>query len=37
VFLSEAREFYELERLWADVERWAWQDSPEIRVLSPLA
>ncbi len=26
VFLGEAREFYELERLWADAETWAWED-----------
>jgi len=24
VFLDEARRFYEIERLWADAERWAW-------------
>jgi ribosome-associated protein len=24
VFLGEARQFYELERLWADAERWPW-------------
>jgi ribosome-associated protein len=36
VFLGEARQFYDLERLWADVEQWSWQDSPEARVLSPL-
>jgi ribosome-associated protein len=37
VFLAEARQFYELERLWADVEQWSWQDWPEVQVLSPLA
>ncbi|HLI02406.1 MAG TPA: ribosome silencing factor [Acidimicrobiales bacterium] len=26
VFLEEAREFYELERLWRDAEVWAWDD-----------
>jgi ribosome-associated protein len=26
VLLSEAREFYQLERLWADAEPWSWQD-----------
>ena len=36
VFLGEARQFYDLERLWADVEQWSWQDSPEAQVLSPL-
>ncbi|MGH9058378.1 MAG: ribosome silencing factor [Acidimicrobiales bacterium] len=25
VFLSEARAFYELERLWADAEVWEWE------------
>lgn len=25
VFGVEARRFYELERLWGDVERWAWE------------
>jgi ribosome-associated protein len=24
VFLDEVRRFYDLERLWADAERWAW-------------
>jgi ribosome-associated protein len=24
VFIDEAREFYDLERLWGDAERWAW-------------
>lgn len=28
VFLDETRTFYELERLWADAEQWAW-DQPE--------
>jgi ribosome-associated protein len=36
VFLAETRQFYDLERLWADVEQWSWQDSPEDQVLSPL-
>jgi ribosome-associated protein len=26
VMLDEAREFYQLERLWADAESWPWQD-----------
>ena len=26
VLLDEARAFYELERLWADAETWAWRD-----------
>ncbi len=30
VFLSEVRRFYDLERLWADAERWPWEgDGPE--------
>jgi ribosome-associated protein len=33
VFLDDVRQFYELERLWADAERWSWEDSLE--VLSP--
>lgn len=28
VFLQEARDYYELERLWADVPRVEWDDSP---------
>jgi ribosome-associated protein len=28
VFLQEAREFYELERLWADVPRLEWEPTP---------
>ena len=27
VFLTETREYYDLERLWADVERVSWADS----------
>lgn len=27
VFLAEAREFYDLERLWRDVPRWEWQEA----------
>ncbi|HLY83229.1 MAG TPA: ribosome silencing factor [Acidimicrobiales bacterium] len=27
VFLEEVRRFYDLERLWADAERWAWDDT----------
>ena len=26
VFGEEAREFYDLERLWGDAERWTWDD-----------
>ena len=29
VFLDEVRRFYDLERLWADAERWAW-DEPAV-------
>lgn len=25
-FLDEVRDFYELERLWGDAERWDWED-----------
>lgn len=28
VFVDEARDFYELERLWADAERWDWTARP---------
>jgi ribosome-associated protein len=28
ILLGEAREFYELERLWADAERWEWAEEP---------
>jgi ribosome-associated protein len=24
VFMTEAREFYDLERLWGDAEQWSW-------------
>jgi ribosome-associated protein len=27
VFLEDVRRFYELERLWADAERWSWERS----------
>jgi len=27
VFLSEVRRFYDLERLWADAERWPWESA----------
>ena len=30
VFSEEARRFYELERLWADVPRVDWRDGPEL-------
>jgi len=26
VFLDEVRRFYDLERLWADAERWSWEE-----------
>jgi ribosome-associated protein len=28
LLLDEAREFYQLDRLWSDVERWAWEAEP---------
>jgi ribosome-associated protein len=27
VFLEEVRRFYDLERLWADAERWSWEQA----------
>jgi len=29
IFLEEAREFYDLEGLWGDAERWAWDDEAD--------
>jgi ribosome-associated protein len=31
VFLQETREYYELERLWADVPRVEWETSAVVR------
>jgi ribosome-associated protein len=28
LLLDEAREFYQLDRLWSDVERWEWEAEP---------
>jgi ribosome-associated protein len=30
VFLDEVRDFYELERLWADAESWGWEVDPAL-------
>jgi ribosome-associated protein len=35
VFLDEAREFYDLDRLWADAPRWSWDDHAEGLVGAP--
>jgi ribosome-associated protein len=32
VFLDSTREFYDLERLWADVRRLEWEDEAAVRV-----
>jgi ribosome-associated protein len=32
VFLDEVRKFYELERLWADAERWSWELTEEAAI-----
>jgi ribosome-associated protein len=33
VFLEEVRRFYDLERLWADAERWPWAGGePSVRI-----
>jgi ribosome-associated protein len=34
VFLDEVRTFYDLERLWADAERWPFEDTPDAVVAS---
>jgi ribosome-associated protein len=28
VLVDEARDFYEIERLWSDAEKWAWEEAP---------
>ncbi len=28
VMVDEARDFYEIERLWADAEKWSWAEEP---------
>jgi ribosome-associated protein len=30
VFVDEARDFYEIERLWADAESWQWHEDPTV-------
>jgi ribosome-associated protein len=32
VFQDEVRQFYELERLWADAERWSWELTEEAAI-----
>jgi ribosome-associated protein len=35
VFMEEAREFYDLEHLWGDAPRWAWDDGANTLVGAP--
>jgi ribosome-associated protein len=30
ILLTEAREFYQLDQLWSDVEQWEWRTSPAV-------
>jgi ribosome-associated protein len=32
VFLNEVRQFYDLERLWGDAERWTWESAMQATV-----
>jgi len=37
IFLDEARDFYQFDRLWGDAERWAWDGGSEAAASARLA